>query len=133
MSATFNPDGSIVVPRSKELDKDDDDFQKGKVIRVTRKALSWSPLIDELDILVSAFVSDPDRVDSIFNQARGLFRHMAQMSITKISMRHYVVRIVGGQYRDDWIKNFKGVLAQQMDVKIQYWGGSNDYRKGLSK
>src|SRR3989338_2819547 len=131
MPAMFNPDGSIVVPRNKALDKDDEEFQKEKVIRITRKAISWSPLTDELDILVSALVPNPSLVDSIFHHARGLFRHMAQLSITELTARHYVVRIVGGQYRDDWIKNFKDYLDQQMGTKLQYWGGSNDYRKGV--
>ncbi|MBI4146048.1 hypothetical protein HY489_01790 [Candidatus Woesearchaeota archaeon] len=128
MNIQFNPDGSIVVPTPKGYEQEDDEFRKEKVIRVTRKAISTVPLVDELEISLSDHVVNPEKVVALFHVARGKFKHMAQLSIRQKDERHHVIRIESGQFRDTWIKNFRLFLGHGMNAKIQYWGSSNDYR-----
>ena len=132
MAVEFNPDGSIKLPGKIRQFKDDQekDFQDGRVIRMVRRAISDRPLIDELQILLSPKIEDPHRVDALFRQATNLFRHMAQLRISKYGEREYVVRIVSGQFRDTWISEFRYYLRDQMKTQIQYWGSANDFRKG---
>jgi len=133
MAVEFNPDGSIKLPGKIQNYKDDQEkeFQEGRVIRMIRRAVSDKPLIDELHILLSPKVEGPQRVEGLFRQATTLFRHKAQLSISKYSEREYVVKIVSGQFRDTWISDFRYYLIDQMKTRIQYWGRENDFRKGM--
>ena len=132
MKVEFNPDGSIKVPESilKQKQEQETQFNEEAVIRIIRRPISTGPLVDELEILISPNVKDPERVESVYKRATGLFKHMAQLRISKKSEREYVILIESGQYRDSWIQNFKQYLENQMKVKIQYWGSSHDWRSG---
>jgi hypothetical protein len=125
----FNADGSIKVPSSlkKESVKS---FETSKVIRITRIAISESPLIDELRIEISPVIEKPERVIDFFEYCKGHFTHMAQLSIKQTGERIYVVKIISGQYRDTWIKSFKDYVGEKFNAQIDYGGSVNDFRKG---
>jgi hypothetical protein len=113
-------------------DKDEIEFREERVIRFILRAVSDNPLIDELDILISEKVENPQMIKSLYHASTGKFKHMAQLSLREISPRTYRIKIVSGQYRGTWINSFKAYVKQQMKVKIQDWGGSDPFRKGSS-
>jgi len=135
MDVEFNPDGSIKLPmiNPRRNEEEDSEFKNEKVIRIIRSPIPDNQyLIDELNILISDKVENPELVEKAFNSATGKFRHMAQLTIKKIGERHFRVRIVSGQYRDSWIHKFRDFIGERMKAKIQYWGGAYDFRKGES-
>ena len=131
MSISFNPDGSIRLPGQMQEKKDEDQrmFDSGRVIRFNRRAVSDAPLIDELDVQFSRHIENPSQIEGLFVKAKGLFRHDAQISMERIDEQEYRVRIISGQYRDSWLAEFRGFLAECMGARVQYRGNGNDFRK----
>jgi len=126
MKAEFSPDGSIKPPGNQNKDE----FHEEKTIRFTLRAISDGPLIDELHVMISEKVDNPQMIESLFNTARGLFTHLAtELSIKKISNKEYTIRIVSGSHRGTWIQNFVDFVQKRMNVKT-YLGGSDPFRKG---
>lgn len=132
MRVEFNPDGSIKLPEKIQRYKEEaaKRFEQGRVIRIIRRAISDSPLIDELHILVSPHIENPQQIPSLFYKAAGMFKHMAQLTISKINEREYVIKIISGSHRDSWITNFKSFLSEKMNASIQYVGSAYDFRRG---
>lgn len=126
MDVEFNPDGSIKLPN----DHDGKESREEKAVRFTLRAISDGPLIDELHVLISEKVDNPQMIESLFNAAHGLFKHMStELSMKKISTKEYTIRIVSGSHRGTWIQNFVDFVQQRMNVKT-YLGGSDPFRKG---
>jgi len=126
MKAEFTPDGSIKSPN----DQDGKESREEKTIRFTLRAISDGPLIDELHVMISEKVDNPQMIESLFNTARGLFKHMStELSMKKISTKEYTIRIVSGSHRGTWIQNFVDFVKQRMNVKT-HLGGSDPFRKG---
>ena len=107
------------------------EFNNSSVVRVVRNAISDSPLTDELDVRCSTAVQHPEQVETIYNEARATSGHMAMITLRKENDRHFVIRIVSGQFRDNFVMRFKELLAKELPAKVQYYGSKYDYRKGL--
>lgn len=130
LEVEFNPDGSIKLPEIMVKKKEDDDkiFQDEPSIRIIRNQISTvTPLTCELQIQASDKLKNFDRVESIYKQATGKFRHMANLSIRKTNNREYTVKIISGRYRCSWCENFRKFIEKEMNVKVINWGSCFDY------
>ena len=104
-------------------------FESGRVVRFVRRAVSDFPLVDEIDVHFSRHIESPQQIEMLLAKAKGLFRHDAQISMIKHDERHYCIKIVSGQYRDSWLAEFRGFIAECFGAKVQYQSNGNDFRK----
>jgi len=132
MPIEFNSDGSIKLPGVLQQKKDERErvFNSVRVVRFVRRAISDYPLIDDLEIYLSKNIEDPHMLELLFDKAKGLFRHEAQIRLEKRDEREYVVRIISGLYRDSWLAEFRAFVCESFNAKVQYESNNNDFRKG---
>lgn len=116
----YDSDGNLKAPEWIKKKSDNDKiFREEAAIRITKDQISpTTPLECELIIEVSDKVITPERIEPIYNSARGKFKHMSQLSITKINNKKYLVRIISGQFRCSWCENFRRYLGEQLNVKV---------------
>jgi len=129
---SFNPDGSIRLPGKLQEEKDakEREFANARVIRINRRALSDSPMIDELDVELSQKFETPGIFESLYKQALGNFQHEATITNTRTGERTWTIRIVSGKYRESWITDFRQFLTDSLQAKVQFSGHQNAFRKG---
>jgi len=130
MKIEFNPDGSMKLPENLAKKKEDEDrvFQDEPSVRIIRNQISTvTPLTCELVIQASDKLDDFEKIESVFREATGRFRHMADLSIRKIGDREYTVKIISGMYRCSWCENFRRFIEREMKVKVINWGSCFDY------
>lgn len=128
----FNPDGSLKLPDNIVKKRKDDEkvFREEPAIRIVRDQISSiTPLKCELTIEASDKLENPERIESVYNSARGKFEHKAQLSIQKINDKEYVVTIVSGQFRCSWCENFRRYLGEELNAKIINSGSCFYYTK----
>ncbi|MBS3148062.1 hypothetical protein J4219_04210 [Candidatus Woesearchaeota archaeon] len=131
---SFNPDGSLRLPDKfqKEKDAAAREFVSMRVVRIARRAVSDTPLIDELDVEFSQKIENPGIFESLFKGAVDRIRNEAQITCEKTSDRSWTVRIISGKYRESWINEFRHFLSDSLQVKVQFSGQANAFRKGNS-
>lgn len=130
LKVEFNPDGSIKLPARlvKKKENEDKTFQDEPSIRIIRNQISTvTPLTCELLIQASDKLENFDKIETIFRQATGKFKHMANLCIRKIDNTHYSVKIISGIYRCSWCENFREYLGKEMNAKVINWGSCFDY------
>jgi hypothetical protein len=127
----FNPDGSIKLPgKVKNKVNVESIFRNHPAISVRRRQIStYNPLRCELIIKASDKVTNPSRIESLFNSARGKFKHMSQLSIRERNPHEYVVKIVSGSFRCSWCEKFRLYLGKEMNVKLIQEGTCLSYMK----
>lgn len=131
---SFNPDGSIRLPGKLQDEKDAQgrEFAQSRVIRINRRAVSDSPLIDELDVELSQKFETPGVFETIYRRALGEFRHEATITSERTGDRTWTIRIISGKYRESWINDFRHFLTDCLQAKVQFTGQQNAFRKGNS-
>lgn len=127
----FNIDGSIKVPsRFAKSEISDNLINSKPSILITKKQISMnSPLKCELNIKVSKKIVNPEKIEQLFNIARGKFRHMSQLSIQRKNSQEYIIKIISGQYRCSWCEKFREYLDNQINVQIINRGSCSDFTK----
>lgn len=131
----FNMDGSIKLPESMVKKKENDDkiFQDEPSIRlIINQISSVTPLTCELQIQASDKLENFDKIELIYNQATGKFRHMANLSIRKVNDKEYIVTIISGMYRCSWCKDFRTFIEKEMKVKVINWGSCFDFSSSVN-
>lgn len=128
----FNADGSIRLPGKLQEEKDAQarEFAQSRIVRITRRAVSDSPLIDELDIELSQKFETPGVFETIYGRALGEFQHEATITSERTGDRTWTIRIISGKYRESWINDFRHFLTDCLQAKVQFTGQQNAFRKG---
>jgi len=128
----FDKEGKIKLPRIivEEQKENERIFKEESSIRITRNQISnTTPIKCKLIIEASKRLKNPERIISIFNKAKGKFRHMAELSIEQIDNKKYVVLIVSGMFRCSWCENFRKFLKEEMKIKVINKGSCSDFTK----
>jgi hypothetical protein len=129
-NAEFNVDGSLKLPDRIIKKREDDEkiFKERPALKIQRNQTSpTTPLTCELIIEASEHIRNPDRILSLFNTATGKFRHLANLSIIKTDERKYLVKIVSGQFRCSWCRNFKVFLSEELVARIIDFGSCLEF------
>ena len=132
MKFEFNDDGSIKLPDSiaKRREENERIFREEPSIKVTKNQISTkTPPMCELLIEGSPKLIEPQKIASSFNKARGKFRHMSQLSLTKMNRLTYKVKIISGNYRCSWCENFRNYLEEELKVPVINKGSCSSYSK----
>jgi len=129
---SFNPDGSIRLPGKLQEEKDAQqrEFASARVVRITRRAVSDHPLIDELDVELSQKFETPGVFETLYRRALGEFQHEATITSVRTGDRSWTIRIISGKYRETWISDFRNFLSDCLQAKVQMTGQQNAFRKG---
>lgn len=117
MDGELNSDGNLKNTKKEEEKKL---FQEQPCIKIIRRQISSStPLRCKLKIQASKKLENPEKIESIFKEAKGKFRHMAEdLDIEESNNEEYIVNITSGMYRCEWCNNFRKFLGKELNVKV---------------